>query len=125
MITVNLVQVQLAHFGCSEATLYRQFVTPAIEKRMKPGDAFCFVAMSGNQMLFVYKKFEDEVLISHRLRLDSGVWNPEMMQNYAAKAGMKLLFNGSATAIPTFEQIHARREKSGGRTPAKRKKAAA
>ncbi len=114
MITVNLVRIQLAHFGCSEATMYRQFVTPKIEKTMKPGDAMCFVAMSGNQMVFVYKMIEEAALISHRLRLLSGVWNPDMLANYAGQVGMKL------AGLPTFEEIHALREKTGGRAPARR-----
>ncbi len=114
MITVNLIRIQLAHFGCSEATMYRQFVTAKLEKSMKPGDAFCFVAMSGNQMIFVYRKIEDAALISHRLRLMSGVWNPEMMQDYAGQVGIKL------AGIPTFDELHALREKGGGRTATRR-----
>jgi len=89
---------------------------------LKKGEAFLFIAKTGNQVLFVFRdptiEFDGEktarrVIDSRRLRLDGGTWSPYMLQNYAESVGLHLV------GIKRFEQVHdemllARRAKKGG-----------
>ena len=76
---------------------------------LKKGEAFLFLAKSGNQVVFIFRdpvlEFEGEkkarrVIDSRRLRLDGGSWSPYMLQNYANHVGLNLI------GIKRFEQVH-------------------
>lgn len=73
---------------------------------LQVGEAFLFVARSGNQVLFMFADqqvdFEGvsrQVTDSRRLRLGKGTWSPYMLQNYANSVGLELV------GIKRFEQI--------------------
>lgn len=110
-------------FSRSEATnlaLFRQ--EPHYPGDLKTGEAFLFLAKTGNQVIFVFRDpevlFADQkvvrrVIDSRRLRLDGGTWSPYMLQNYANLVGIHLV------GIKRFEQVHdemvlAKRAKQGG-----------
>jgi hypothetical protein len=82
-------------FRRNDRTLYLQ-----VEKDIKlgPRDVACFVAKSRNQILFVHRpssietRYKSDPLVYHsiRLRLSHGTWDPLMLKEYAAEAGIQL-----------------------------------
>ena len=116
MTNPNLTNLRLkaviqCSFIRSEATnlnLFRE--TAYFPGELADGEAFLFISLMGNQVIFVFRNpinFEDDVdgtilqvVDSRRLRLDNGFWNPHMLQNYAESVGLHLV------GIKRFEQVH-------------------
>lgn len=98
MITVRLKEIYAASFGRSEMTNYRRWQKET-GRSLAKGEALCLVALSGNQMVFVWKPTKvvissktQEAFLSVRVRLDhKHWWEPKMLQNYAAIVGLELI----------------------------------
>lgn len=93
---VRLRYVDTADFRKSEATNYRNL--PAeVRDSLRDGEAVCFKSQAGDQIVFVVKpravgREASEVVCSVRLRLPSNrTWNPLMLAEYAASAGLELV----------------------------------
>lgn len=110
-VKLRLKGVVACDFSRSEATnlnLYRR--EAHFPGELQPGEAFLFVARSGNQVLFLFSGQQvdfagvlRQVTDSRRLRLGKGSWSPYMLQNYANSVGLELV------GIKRFEQIYASR----------------
>ena len=96
---IRLRAVQYENFCYSEATLWEEWQRKNRHLRLGPGDAVCFISLTENQILFVYKpmllRTKDDsksivALQSRRLRLFSGHWHPWMLANYAAQVNLEL-----------------------------------
>ncbi len=99
---VRLRRVARGDFRTSEHTMLMSLQPH--ERKLRGNDCVCFISGTGNQVVFVYamksagetratSKYEArpiEIVTSVRLRLTAGSWNPLMLQNYAADAGLEL-----------------------------------
>jgi len=118
---LRLKAVMRVSFQRSEKTNLDIFKrAPHYPGDLKSGEAFLFLSMTGDQLLFIYRNPIDfmgpagktwVVTDSRKLRLSGGTWNPHMLQNYAHELGLDLV------GIKRFEQIHdemmqARRQKA-------------
>lgn len=96
-----------ADFRKSEKTLFDNFVkSKEFPGHLKGNEAFLFISGLQNQLLWIlnveevdklmtrngnYTQYgETRIFDSRRMRLESGRWNPMMLGNYAAQAGIKL-----------------------------------
>lgn len=117
MFSARLRRVESAHFGMSEATMFMKL--PAqVRNDLGPNDVVCFVSMTLNQVLFIWKiqdlpapkrkvkstkrkKWPNAIFRSVRLRMTGGdEWNPVMLADYAEKCGIKLI------GLPSFKEFY-------------------
>ena len=84
--------VKRCSFRKSELTNFQEMAVTE-RSQLKTGDCVMLLSLSENQLVFVYG-FTDfgrgTVLRSERLRLSAGTWDPLMLAEYAAKAGIEL-----------------------------------
>ncbi len=116
----GVIQCSFQRSEATNLTLFRQ--ESHYPGDLKAGEAFLFLAKTGNQVVFVFRdptvEFNGQVtarrvIDSRRLRLDGGTWSPYMLQNYAEMVGLHLV------GIKRFEQVHdemqaAKRAKKAG-----------
>lgn len=91
MIDVKLRYVTQCHFGRSEMTNFDALPTDAKALLRAPMDAVLLVSMGGNQLCFVYRPTDDRTVLSVRVRLRHGTWNPLMLGDYAAGVGLNIV----------------------------------
>ena len=103
---LRLRYIGTVDFRASEMTNYLLAIReqPSLAK-LKKDDAVLFLSRKGDQLIFVHgfsmtngQKGAIRFLRSERLRLDGGVWDALMLQNYARMVGIHLM------GIKTFEE---------------------
>ena len=96
---IRLRAVQYESFCYSEATLFEKWRRKNRNQPLRPGEAVCFISLTENQILFVYRPWyikESDgdkhylALHSRRVRLFSGTWHPWMLANYAAQVNLDI-----------------------------------
>lgn len=92
-------------FRKNEATNYKTYRrSRSFPGELKTNEVFLFVSKSGNQLIWLLNvddvevpranrsgSFERKIYDSRRWRIDGGVWNPDMLQNYAHAVGIDLV----------------------------------
>lgn len=103
MIVLNLVRVFRADFRRSDITIFSEFasISKKIVERLKQDDVIAFVSKSDNQIMFIRgfesvftdpsQKASKRILMSVRIRIDSGQFDPRMLANYAEQANIRIL----------------------------------
>ncbi len=110
MNALRLRRVLRVSFRESEATNWDNFAKaePDLVRTFGAHDAVAFLSLSGAQLVFVYgfRSFvgkdggKTAALVSQRIRLREGAWNPLMLQNYAESAGIHLV------GLKRFEEVY-------------------
>ncbi len=117
LISITLAEINEAHFGRSEATMF-----DSLPKKTRDGiqenTAVCFISRTGNQLCFVWRNkvvYRPDgstvvpALMSAKLRLRTGTWSPDMLANYASEVGLNLV------GIKRFEQHYKEIQATRGR----------